>query len=84
MTLLSEPDLHGHDAALVVDPHEDAENRVEKDPGRHKRAGREAGFRKADGAEDEGNRGEEKPGFLVRIEGKEECSRQSGEEGQPR
>lgn len=83
MTLLPKPDLRRHNAALVVDPHEDAKNRIEKDPGHHKRAGREAGLRKTDGAEDKWDGGDEKPGFLVRIQRQEERSRQSGQERQP-
>ena len=83
MTLLPQPDLRGDNAALVVNPHEDAKNCVEKDPGRHKRACREAGLRKTDGAEDEWNGGDEKPGFLVRIQRQEKRSRQSGKERQP-
>ena len=65
----------------MVDPHKDSENRVEKDPGHHKRACREAELRKTDGAKDERNGGDEKPGFLMRIQGEEERSRESGEEG---
>lgn len=67
----------------MVDPHENAKNCVEKNPGRHKRAGREAGLRKPDGAEDEGNGREEEPGFLMRAQRQEERSRQSREKGQP-
>lgn len=83
MTLLPQPNLRGHNAPLVVDAHEDAKNRVEKDPGHHEGARRGAGLRKTDGAEDERDGGEEKPWFLVRVQGQEEGSRQSRKEGQP-
>lgn len=72
--LLPEPDLRRHNAALVVDSHEDAENPIEKDPDRHKNACSLAGSRKTDGAEDEGDSREEKAGFLVRFQGEEERS----------
>lgn len=76
----AEPELHGHDAALVKDAEDCAQGDVEY----HPRADEDAGFRSgqgyAHGGEEEGDCGEEEARFLVGDEGEEGGGEKGGKE----